>query len=282
MNTAYFSVIIPAHNEESVIERTLRALLHEARPDEFEVIVVCNGCSDETATLVRKRFPSVTVLERDEASKTAAINAGIRESSRPACLLLDADIELHTDAARALFAAVREPGIEAAIGHMLADTEGADWIVRAFYRVWMEHPYLRKGKFAASIALSAEGLKRVGTLPEVIADDSYLRRVLPARRVALVESVRFRVRTPRTARSLVRVRARSYRGNRELAERYPCELADSTSEAQGLLKRVVARPTLWPSACIYLAVTLAARHLSRRDTGTRWERDLTTRAPSAN
>ena len=282
MNAARFSVVIPAHNEESVIGRTLQALLHEARPDEFEVIVVCNGCSDETAALVRRRFHSVMVLERDEASKTAAINAGIGATRGGPVLLLDADIELETSAARTLFAAARRPGVDAAIGHMVADTEGAHWMVRAFYRVWMQHPYLRNGKFAAAIALSATGLARLGTLPRVTADDSYLRRVLPAGRVAVVDSVRFRVRTPRTAQSLVRVRARSYRGNRELAARYPCREADSASEAQGLLKRVAARPALWPSACIYLAVTLAARHLSRRDTGTRWERDLTTRTLSAS
>ena len=282
MNARFSSVVIPAHNEETVIGRTLEVLLRDARAGELEVIVICNGCSDRTASCVRSRFPSVTVLELEQASKTTAINAGLAASHGDAVLLLDADIELQTRDARALLEAARRPGMEAAIGHMDTNTEGAHWMVRAFYRVWMEHPYLRKGKFAASIALSAAGLKRVGSLPEVTADDTYLRCMIPADRVAVVDSVRFLVRTPRTVRSLVHVRARSYRGNRELAARYPCREADSASEAQGLLKRVAARPALWPSACIYLAVTLAARHLSRRDTGTRWERDLTTRTLSAS
>ena len=64
-------VIVPAHNEEAVIGRTLRALLGSAAPGEFEVLVVCNGCTDRTAALVRSEFPSVRVLERSEASKTA-------------------------------------------------------------------------------------------------------------------------------------------------------------------------------------------------------------------
>lgn len=277
MNAGRLNIIIPAHNEESVIGRTLQVLLRGAAADEFEVIVVCNGCSDATAAVVRSRFPSVMVLERDEASKTAAINAGIAVVGGGAVLLLDADIELDTNAARALLEAVRRPGVEAAIGHMVADTDGAHWMVRAFYRVWMEHPYLRNGKFAAAIALSSAGLARLGTLPRVTADDSYLRRLIPSERVAVVDSVRFRVHTPRTVRSLVRVRSRSYRGNRELDS---CGLADFPGEAQGLLKRIAARPRLWPDACVYLAITLAARGLSRRHSGTRWERDLTTRIPS--
>jgi glycosyltransferase involved in cell wall biosynthesis len=281
MNTGRLNIIIPAHNEESVIGRTLQVLLQGASADVFEVIVVCNGCSDGTATFVRSRFPSVTVLERDEASKTAAINAGISAANGGAVLLLDADIELDANAARALLEAVSRPGVEAAIGHMVADTDGAHWMVCAFYRVWMEHPYLRNGKFAAAIALSPAGLARLGTLPRVTADDSYLRRVIPSERVAVVDSVRFLVRTPRTVRSLIRVRSRSYRGNRELDALDSSGLADFSGEAHGLLRRIATRPGLWPAACIYLAITLAARSLSRRGNGARWERDLTTRIPSA-
>ena len=249
MNTDRLNVIIPAHNEESVIERTLQVLLQGPGAEEFNVVVVCNGCSDGTAALVRQRFPAVTMLERDEASKTAAINAGIGATRGGPVLLLDADIELETSAARTLFEAVRRPGVDAAIGHMVPDTEGAHWMVRAFYRVWMQHPYLRNGKFAAAIALSADGLARLGTLPQVTADDSYLRRVFPAERVAVVDSVRFLVRTPRTLSSLVRVRSRSYRGNRELDSLDSGELADFSGEVQGLLRRVAARPGLWPAAC---------------------------------
>jgi glycosyltransferase involved in cell wall biosynthesis len=282
MNARRLSVVIPAHNEESVIGRTLRTLLREAHAGEFEIIVVCNGCNDETAACVRDRFPSVTVLEREEASKTAAINAGIEVASGDAVLLLDADIELTTDAARALFRAARRPGVDAAIGHMAADTEGAHWMVRAFYRVWMEHPYLRNGKFAAAIALSAAGLSRVGALPDVTADDAYLRNMIPAERVAVVDTVVFLVRAPRTVSSLVRIRSRSYRGNRELEAVEPGQGPDFSGEARGLARRIVARPALWPAACIYLAITLAARRLSRRDTSERWERDLTTRLPRAS
>jgi glycosyltransferase involved in cell wall biosynthesis len=274
------TIIIPAYNEESVIGRTLDVLLEGARTGEFEVIVVCNGCIDKTAAFVRNRFPSVTVMERDEASKTAAINAGIEAANGEAVLLLDADIELEAKAARALLEAVRTPGIKAAIGHMDVDTNNAHWMVRAFYRVWMEHPYLRNGKFAAAIALSPAGLVHVGSLPRVTADDSFLRRVIPPEQVSVVDSVRFLVRSPRTVRSLVRVRSRSYRGNRELDSLDSCRQADFSDEAHGLVRHVASRPALWPAACVYFAITLAARGLSRRGTGVRWERDLTSRASS--
>jgi hypothetical protein len=227
-------------------------------------------------------MPSATVVELEEASKTAAINAGLGLASGGAVLLLDADIELETEAARALYRAVRRPGVEAAIGHMEAGTEGAHWLVRAFYRVWMEHPYLRNGKFAAAIALSPAGLARIGKLPAVTADDTYLRRVIPSDRVAVVDSVRFLVRTPRTVESLVRVRARSYRGNRELDTLGAGSRTPISGEARGLLARVATQPRLWPAAGAYLVITLAARFRGRWSTDARWERDLTTRSPSTS
>ena len=135
---------------------------------------------------------------------------------------------------------------------------------------------------AAVIALSPAGLERIGKLPRVIADDTYLRRVVPPKRVTVVDSVRFLVRAPRTLGALVRVRSRSYRGNRELETQDACRQGAYSGEAQGLLRHVLARPALWADACVYLAITLAARGLSRRRSDTRWERDLTTRTPSAN
>jgi glycosyltransferase involved in cell wall biosynthesis len=272
------TVIIPAHNEEAVIGRTLRALLreHDGSAD-FGVIVVCNGCSDRTAELVREGFQGVTVMELAQGSKIAALNAGLGAAPRGPVLLLDADIELDTAGAHALLAAAGRPGIEAAIGRMRIDTTGADRLVRAFYRIWLEHPYLRNGKFAAAIALSAAGRARVGILPTVTADDTYLRRLIPPERVALVESVRFLVRVPRRIATLVRVRSRSHRGTRQLAAHALPWPGGHGAEARGLIRRVCLRPSLWLAAPVYAGVTIAARFLSRLNSGARWERDQTSR-----
>jgi hypothetical protein len=140
----------------------------------------------------------------------------------------------------------------------------------------MEHPYLRNGKFAAVIALSRAGVARIGTMPAVTADDTYLRRLFPLDRVAVLDSVRFRVRTPRTLESLVRVRSRSYRGNRQL-DACPSTTEQHPHEVVGLVRHLLSKPALWLFVPVYLSVNLAARALSYRNSGSRWERDLTTR-----
>ncbi len=125
-------VIVPAYNEEAVILRTLSVLLADAEAGEFDVTVVCNGCHDRTADIVRRAFKAVRVIELAEASKTAAINSGLRSVGDNGVLLLDADIEISTKSARALINALGRPGKEAAIGFMHIDVEGASWPVRSF------------------------------------------------------------------------------------------------------------------------------------------------------
>jgi glycosyltransferase involved in cell wall biosynthesis len=270
------AVIVPAHNEEAVIGRTLDTLLRDAGPGEFRVIVVCNGCRDRTAESVRRGFPAVDVIELPQASKTAAINAGLQAARDADVLLLDADIELSTTSARSLVGALAAPGIEAAIGHMRTDVRGSSWAVRAFYRVWAEHPYLRSGKFAAAIALSKQAVRRIGKLPDVIADDTYLRRMIPQERTAVVDDVHFLVRVPKSLLVLIRVRSRIHRGNRELSQVLPAQPHSSRGQALEHLRRVCRQPAKWFDVPCYLMVGVAARLFAMTGNGN-WERDLSSR-----
>ena len=276
MNHDPIAVLIPAHNEEAVIERTLSTLLRSAKPGEFRIYVVCNGCSDETANRVRSNFPEVTVLELVEASKTAAINAGLRASSAANVLLLDADIELSTQGARSLANALDDPTVDAAIGHMEIDDSDSSWAVQSFYRIWAHQPYLKDGKFAAAIALSRSALDRIGELPNVTADDTYLRQIISKDNTAVLDQVRFRARVPKLAATLIRVRARVHRGNRELKRYLPDGSSPPEKRGWQFASEISKRPTLWLDVPCYLAIALASRFLAAKGAQS-WERDLTTR-----
>jgi glycosyltransferase involved in cell wall biosynthesis len=94
------SVIIPAHDEERVIAGTLRAI-DAQRPRVHEVIVVCNGCRDNTAACARAAGARVVVTQRSGVS--LARNLGARHATGDTLLFVDADVRL-------------EPGLTAAIG----------------------------------------------------------------------------------------------------------------------------------------------------------------------
>jgi GT2 family glycosyltransferase len=84
------SVVVPAHNEERTLGRTLRALAQQAYPD-LQVIVVDDGSTDGTGDVARG-FPDVTLI-RHETGRGLALsyNSGIAAADGDIIATLHAD-----------------------------------------------------------------------------------------------------------------------------------------------------------------------------------------------
>lgn len=92
------SVIVPAHNEESYIRQTLHSLKNQTFQN-FETIVVTNGCTDKTEEMVRKRVgKNVLHFSMAQANVSRARNYGADKASGNILLFLDADTTLEEDA----------------------------------------------------------------------------------------------------------------------------------------------------------------------------------------
>jgi glycosyltransferase involved in cell wall biosynthesis len=82
--TGMLSIVIPAHNEAARIGSTLESYLHYFslhRPDNFEIIVVLNGCKDNTFEIVnryRENDGRVKILKTDGKGKGNALKLGFR------------------------------------------------------------------------------------------------------------------------------------------------------------------------------------------------------------
>jgi glycosyltransferase involved in cell wall biosynthesis len=94
------SVVIPAYNEASRIARTLdRAVAFlDARGEHWEIVVVDDGSSDETALIVQRYISShgdhrvrLVRLPRNRG-KGAALRAGVAATHGDRVLLMDADL----------------------------------------------------------------------------------------------------------------------------------------------------------------------------------------------
>jgi glycosyltransferase involved in cell wall biosynthesis len=87
-----FSLIIPARNEEKSIERTLNDILNVFKNEDFEVIVVCNNCSDSTYEIVKKfKEPIKSLNFPERIGKGGAITEGFKVSSGDLIGFVDAD-----------------------------------------------------------------------------------------------------------------------------------------------------------------------------------------------
>lgn len=273
------TIVIPAYNEASVIAGTLKALLRGALPGEFEVIVVCNGCYDNTAETARIAAPEARVYELEEASKTKALNMGVSAAEAGPVVFLDADIKVSAQSVRQLVHRLNWSGAFLAYGQARFHTQQSGWAVKAFYTAWQQNPYFDKKKMGGFFAVSASGLEALGAIPDVTNDDEYVRRRLMKNSV-WVDAAPYQIEAPRDLASLVKVRSRVYRGNKGLAD---AALDAPEGKAEGTARmfagRLAKNPKFWPGACVFAGVAVAA-HLRNRmsDNHTVWEQDTSARS----
>jgi len=279
------SIIIPAHNEEAVIERCLGALVRGAEPGELDVIVVCNGCTDRTAELARAFGNPARVIETEVGSKTHALNLGDQAARGFPRLYVDADVQMSCESVRRI-ADVMEHGswLAAAPRPTTEFANETSWGVRAYYRFWMALPYVQEGLVAAGIyALSKSGRERFGEFPDIINDDLFVRLHFQRSERIEVRGAVSTVSAPVRFWDLVRIKTRGRLGAYQLWQRFP-ELSwrEATGKQYGrALVMVMRHPELWPSAVPYLLVNLisiwrAARQFRKMD-NYKWERDNSSR-----
>ena len=277
-----FSVVMPAHNEESVIRETIESL-----KDDFgqaELIICCNGCSDRTASVSRMANPHVIVLESNTPSKVGALNDGDEKATYFPRVYMDADIRVSPGGLTTLTQRMSERGALLASPSPVMDFEHCSWFVRAYYSVWLSLPYVRDGLMGTGVyALSEKGRQRFPEFPQVIADDGYVRALFAPSERLLVTDCHALVRAPRDIANLIKIKTRSRLGVYELQMKFP-ELAQKVAPGSGGLSFIARRPSLWVAAMVYLGVNLYTRWRAKRMARERgfdiWERDDSRRTPS--
>ena len=85
------SVIVPFYNAAETIERCINALLAQNYPaDNYEVILVDNNSTDNTAQIVKK-YPRIKLLTENKQGSYAARNRGVAESKGGIIAFTDSD-----------------------------------------------------------------------------------------------------------------------------------------------------------------------------------------------
>jgi hypothetical protein len=276
------TVIIPAHNEARVIERLLRQLAGAARPGELDVIVVPNGCTDDTAEVAASIGPPVRVLSIPVASKHDALRAGDQAARDFPRIYVDADVELRTQDVRALESALRAPGVLAAGPERVLPMSGVRWPVRWYYDVWERLPEVKAGLFGRGvIAVSQAGHQRMASLPRLLSDDLAAALVFGPDERVIVSGTRVVIYPPRTLGDLLRRRVRVATGVSQIERDQSVPDSTARTRPTDLLAIVKGDPRMAPRVAVFAAVAAAARlraaRATRRGDYATWHRDESSR-----
>ena len=91
------SVVIPLYNKRASIEKTLHSLKAQTYTD-FEVVIIDDGSTDESAEATRKVTGlNIRLFRQQNAGVSAARNRGIAEAKGEYIAFLDADDDWHQD-----------------------------------------------------------------------------------------------------------------------------------------------------------------------------------------
>jgi len=286
------SVVIAAHDEAAVIGRCLAALDRQEGLDDLEVVVVANGCHDDTAAVARRA--GARVIDLPEPGKSAALVVGDDAATGFPRVYLDADIVLPP---HALAAAVRvfadRPGTLAAAPLRHVVTTASSLPVRAYMAVSSRLPAYRNSLFGRGmVALSEEGRGRFDRFPGVVADDLFLDSLYSPDEKSPIDSVDVGVVAPSTTRALLRRLVRVRRGNADLRSASGSSVTRPDAEHQvrrsdrlaWLTDVVLPQPRLAPAGVVYVSLTTLAALLAKLGSGraVAWGQDTTARRPAAD
>jgi glycosyltransferase involved in cell wall biosynthesis len=171
MNQPFFSIIIPALNEEKYLPKLLADLEKQTYKD-FEVIIVDGNSEDETVAESQKfksKFKKLTILSTDQRNVSFSRNLGAKNAKGEWFLFFDADDRLpdfYLDGLRYrihhkkvdLFTTYCEVTSKVAADNLIAQYINTSIEVSIF----MERPMA----WGSMIGISQKGFKKVGGFDE--------------------------------------------------------------------------------------------------------------------
>lgn len=273
------TVIVPAHNESTVIRQCLDSIINQEGID--RLIVACNGCSDDTAEIVRNEYPQALCLDIKTPSKVNALNEAEKHITSWPVFYIDADTRLSEQAIPTIKKAMQgNDELLLAAPEPVIDTSRSSWLVKQYYKTWLALPYIKDGVVATcSYVISEKGHERFEQFPAVINDDGFVRCQFTSAERGNVSGAKIYISAPLDVKSLIKIKSRARLGNMELASKNLCTRKEAKPYSKVLSQQLLSKSFI--SSAVYLLIATIIRLRAKKQfknlNNYQWEVDLSSR-----
>lgn len=272
------TIVIPAYNEANSINKTLIELVGFSR-ETLEVIVIPNGCTDKTVDIVKQGYPQFRIVELTKGSKINAINEGIRLAKNKNILIQDADVVIGKKSIESMLHFIEKEKYLFASPVPKLKISGS-LAVSMYYRFLKLTPAYNSGMVnSGAYLLSSLAVKRLGVLPNVIADDGYVKGILDSKHLKNIPGCFSEVDTPKNLWSLIKIKTRSKLGNVQLKSKFKSPVTGDNN-LKSLINIAITQKAFF-AFIVYFSVTLVslirAKYQLKNIESMVWERDESSR-----
>jgi len=252
------TVIVPAYNEEKVIDTTVQALLETKYPDK-EIILVDDGSKDKTFDIISKYKKQAKVLQKTNGGKASAINFGLAYSTGEIIVIVDADTIIGRDSLAHLAMVFSSDKNIAAVAGNVKVRNRKNWLTWCQAIEYVSGIQIARRALdvfgAISVVPGALGSFRKSTLEEIgsyhkdtlVEDFDVTLKILKTKSViAASANATAYTEAPESLKSLYKQRKRWYGGNLQVFARHSDAL---TNPRFGILQKFVF-PYMLFSSCI--------------------------------
>lgn len=267
--TPFFSVIVPAYNEEKSITATLTSLINLDYPAEkIEIIIVNDGSTDKTKDLVLEVINNhpqrkIMLLNQENKGKARAMNEGLKIAQGEFFACLDADSFVHPAALQEMLPYFDDSRVAAVCPllkvkkpeNVLQKVQWCEYIINMFYKLLnarLDCIHVTPGPFSI---YRTKVIRDIGGYDEkTITEDLEIAIRLQKYHYKIVQTFDAIVETtaPKTWKHLFRQRVRWYKGSVDNSLQYRKLMFNTKYGDFGFLRM----PTILLSGVIAIILTV--------------------------
>lgn len=280
------TVIIPAFNEAAVIEKTISPYIEIGKKykQRLAVYVVCNGCTDNTFEVVKRVVQNndskIELIDLEKGSKVLAINYVLDLISEGSVMVHDADVYLsRADIDNIINFTLHNEFLYASVNSII-NKKDCSYLVEKYYKFMKRLPESKHGMVSSGVyILSSQARKIIIRLPDVIADDGYIKSFFKPQRLSVINDANSVVDAPKSISALIKIKTRSRLGNLDLNKRYSLNPSSRKNTINSIMKTATDSKDVI-GLFIYCMVTTICRlraYWQIKLNIIKWERDETSR-----